>query len=324
MEKSISIIIPVYNAAEYLSRTIQSAVTAAARVPGGVEIIAVDNGSGDASQQILAEWEARYPNLMKVMVCPRRGAAAARNYGVSHSRGYWLQFLDADDVLLEDKLVRHLSLADGADWVVGAYRHIYMDGSTEDSIPHPDLWKGLFYDYRTGHTDSNLISRKALAKVGGWDESQPTNEDLELWYQLLKSGVPTKIDTRICSLYIHHPGPRLSQDDKGTLVRRIRTLFAANEWLIENRTSYWRVNASYFMGAILRSIRQLATYDLNAAEAEYNRFARQARRFQSGGPYQLVSQYTRLYPYLGFRNVERLRLALAGVIPEHLKRILKS
>ncbi len=322
----VSIIIPIFNAQPFLERTMAAALAAGTQVQGGFEIIAVDNGSTDASPHILEAVANQNPNVVRILSCPGRGASIARNYGLAHSKGKWLQFLDADDTLHPDKIAHQLAVAGQADWVVGAYRHLYSDGSTEDSLPHPDLWRGLFYDYRTGCTHSNLIRREALEAIGGWDESLVSNQDPDLCFRLLQARTDYTLDNNVLSYYHHHDSPiRITGSDPALrYVLRLQLLSQARHYLESAQPSYWQLNEGYFLGAILRVLRQLATYDLEAACAGYQKHFLGTNTLDSNLKLELVSQYTRLYPYLGFRNVERLRLALANVIPEELKRILKS
>ena len=230
--------------------------------------------------------------------------------------------MDADDTFQPDKIISQLHMAGTADWVVGGYRHLYPDGTTEDSIPDPDLWKGLFHNFGTGCNHSNLIRRSALVKIGGWREDLTSGQDTDLHFRLLCAGVPTVIDNRILSIYHHHDSAAriTAGDSKEKFWLRLNMLTAARKHLVNTRPEYWHANEAYFLGAILRVIRQVATYDLDAATEAYQ------THFPSDTPRRLeiVGRYTRLYPYLGFRNVERLRLALAGVIPDELKRVLKS
>ena len=322
----VSIIIPAYNAEEVVERSLHSALAAGARVNGQWEIIAIDNASTDGTLDRLHRVESLHPAIIRVAVCHQPGAPAARNLGAQLSKGKWLQFLDADDTLHPDKIAHQLAVAGQADWVVGAYRHLYSDGSTEDSLPHPDLWRGLFYDYRTGCTHSNLIRREALEAIGGWDESLVSNQDPDLCFRLLQARTDYTLDNNVLSYYHHHDSPiRITGSDPALrYVLRLQLLSQARHYLESAQPSYWQLNEGYFLGAILRVLRQLATYDLEAACAGYQKHFLGTNTLDSNLKLELVSQYTRLYPYLGFRNVERLRLALANVIPEELKRILKS
>lgn len=90
----ISIIVPVYNAAAYLRKSLDSIVNQSYR---DIEFIFVDDGSCDDSLAILKEYEAT-DKRVTVLHQENRGAGAARNYGMSVAGGKYLLFLDCDDI----------------------------------------------------------------------------------------------------------------------------------------------------------------------------------------------------------------------------------
>ncbi len=90
----ISIIVPVYNAAAYLRKSLDSIVNQSYR---DIEFIFVDDGSGDDSPAILKEYEAA-DRRVTVFHQENRGAGAARNYGMGAAGGKYLLFLDCDDI----------------------------------------------------------------------------------------------------------------------------------------------------------------------------------------------------------------------------------
>ena len=92
----VSVVIPVYNAAAYLDMCVESVCTQDFR---SIEVILVDDGSTDRSSETLAAWAARDSRVI-VVAHPEnanRGVAASRNLGLSHMRGEYLWFVDADD-----------------------------------------------------------------------------------------------------------------------------------------------------------------------------------------------------------------------------------
>ncbi|MCH5248012.1 MAG: glycosyltransferase [Muribaculaceae bacterium] len=97
----ISIIIPVYNAEKYLSDCIESVLLQ--DYTGELEIIAVNDGSIDKSEQILNRLSHIYPRL-KVISKKNGGPSSARNAGIEQASGDWLLFVDADDLLLPGAL----------------------------------------------------------------------------------------------------------------------------------------------------------------------------------------------------------------------------
>lgn len=115
----ISVIIPTYNCAEYLVRSVSCALH---QTFSDIEVIVVDDGSTDNSQPILAELAAADARL-KVVTTPNRGVAAARNTGLNHASGEYLFFLDADDAIHEDalKTLHGIIETTGADVALGGH-----------------------------------------------------------------------------------------------------------------------------------------------------------------------------------------------------------
>ncbi|WP_116106923.1 glycosyltransferase family 2 protein [Lewinella sp. IMCC34191] len=322
----VSIVIPAYNAGACIERSVSSAIAAGSRVPGRWEVIVVNNRSTDNTWELLQQIAANHPNLIRLANCPQPGASFARNLGTKLSSGKWIQYLDADDEIHPLKIVHQLNLADDAQWVVGAYQNRYLNGRKEDVLPSSDLWKGLYYGFRTGHTISNLLQRTAVDQIGGWNEDLPSNQDPDLHYRLLKAQVPFVLDPVPYSFYNHDNGKDriTNRFPARQYALRLAMLMDANGYLMDDRPGYWADNEPFFLGATLSVIRQLATFDILSAEKAYNETFSASENIRKLPALDIVPQYTRLYPYLGFRNVERLRLALAGVIPAELKRILKS
>jgi glycosyltransferase involved in cell wall biosynthesis len=91
---NVSVIVPVYNTERYLQRCLDSLVQ---QTLEELEIILVDDGSTDASGQILTEYEIKYPKRIKVYTKENGGQATARNLGIQKSSGKYIGFVDSDD-----------------------------------------------------------------------------------------------------------------------------------------------------------------------------------------------------------------------------------
>ena len=89
----VSVIMPVYNAAEFLEQGLDTLLNQTMR---NIEILAVDDGSTDNSVEILNRYAARDPRV-RVLTQQNKFAGAARNLGLEHARGEYLIFLDSDD-----------------------------------------------------------------------------------------------------------------------------------------------------------------------------------------------------------------------------------
>lgn len=105
----LSIIVPVYNTAQYLDKCLHSLVNQNI-CGGGYEIIAVNDGSTDNSLIILEQWARKYPQLIRVYSQPNSGVSAARNLGIENSTGEWIAFCDSDDYVAENSFGKLLNV----------------------------------------------------------------------------------------------------------------------------------------------------------------------------------------------------------------------
>lgn len=104
----VSIIIPVYNVEQYLTKCLDSCFEQSFT---DIEVIAVNDGSSDSSGQILEEYASRESRL-KVLHQINSGVAVARSTGICHAQGEWLMFLDSDDYLPSDSVKKLLTKAE--------------------------------------------------------------------------------------------------------------------------------------------------------------------------------------------------------------------
>lgn len=140
-----SILIPVYNVELYLEECIQSVLT---QTYQDFEIILVDDGSNDQSGEICDWFSAKYPERIISYHLENRGALLARQYGVAHSTGDVLVFLDSDDCLRWDTLeLLHLNFNQQRCDMILFNLSKKADYSTSDS---------LYY-----FNEENIISEKA-------------------------------------------------------------------------------------------------------------------------------------------------------------------
>ena len=102
MKPLVSILIPAFNAQEWITDTLHSAV---AQTWERKEIIVVDDGSTDQTLAIARQFES---DSVRVVTQDNQGAAAARNKAFSLSQGEYIQWLDADDLLAADKIQRQM------------------------------------------------------------------------------------------------------------------------------------------------------------------------------------------------------------------------
>lgn len=125
MDSLISVIVPVYNVAPYLTQCLESIVQQTCH---SLEIILIDDGSTDASGHICDEY-ADKDDRIQVVHQKNAGAAAARNAGLNMATGEFLAFVDSDDWLEEDAFAYMLEelQKEQADIVQCSYREIFIN-----------------------------------------------------------------------------------------------------------------------------------------------------------------------------------------------------
>ncbi len=123
----VSVIVPAYNVAPYVGRTLDSIL---AQTLENLEIVAVDDGSTDGTGAILDRYAGAHPGKIRVLHQENAGVTAARLAGVSAAKGQWIGFVDGDDQIEPDmyeRLVRN-ALEYGADISHCGYRMVFADG----------------------------------------------------------------------------------------------------------------------------------------------------------------------------------------------------
>lgn len=128
-EYDLMIIIPVYNSEKYLDECFLSVLSQ--KTEFSVSITVVDDGSTDASPQLLEKYKA-YPNIT-VIHQENQGSSGARNTALKTIRGKYVMFLDSDDLLLPGAVQSLMEVAYRyhADVVAGGYETFWEDGRTE-------------------------------------------------------------------------------------------------------------------------------------------------------------------------------------------------
>lgn len=192
MSIMFSIVVPAYNAAAYITETLDSV---AAQECQDFELIVTDDGSSDGTGNVVRAWIAAAPHLnARVVAQENRGIGGARNTGVRHATGVFVSFLDADDRWAPEKLAetaRQLSLPSRPDlvchdlWVEGpsGRRRIHCG-------PHR-TFERLLFSGNCLFTSATTVRRSVLAASGGFSEVMDYNgvEDWELWLRLFGANV---------------------------------------------------------------------------------------------------------------------------------------
>ena len=139
MKYKISIVIPVYNAGNYLNECIESIINQTIGFEY-IELILVNDGSTDNSKEIIDDYAQKYSNILAINLGKSHSTGgSARNRGVKHAKGKYLMFVDADDVITNDACEKMYNTitSNNADIVTANYKCMNEDG---------ELWKKAIFD----------------------------------------------------------------------------------------------------------------------------------------------------------------------------------
>jgi glycosyltransferase involved in cell wall biosynthesis len=191
-ESLVSIIIPAYNAAEFMGETLDSVF---AQTYKNWEVIVVNDGSSDTAR--LEQVLKRYPSKLIYTKQENQGAAVARNAGLRAANGELVAFLDADDRWLPAFLEKQINLlkSNNADVVFAdaiLFGDSRLDGRTFMQL-NPltrEVTAENLLGLKVTVLTSTVLARKAVIfEVGLFDVSLRRGQDFDLWLRLAKAGV---------------------------------------------------------------------------------------------------------------------------------------
>ena len=160
----LTIIIPVYNVGNHLSRCLDS-IFVGNTIDGDFEVIAVDDGSSDNSYDILQEYASRHKQL-KIYHQENQGSSVARNKALDAATGKYIMFVDSDDFLTANSIqpvVDYIKEKD-LDLLFFDYTKISSKGEQECRTC-PNLINGKTYSSQLEASKALNISRKAISLI---------------------------------------------------------------------------------------------------------------------------------------------------------------
>lgn len=215
----LSVIVPVYNAADRIENCVHSILTQA---PAETQLVLVDDGSTDGSSGICDQL-AKEDGRIEVIHQPNGGASAARNRGLAEVRGRYLEFVDADDELVPGLYERALPiLEEGGD--VFVFNAANQSGRPGDLLPEGWFDRPMDLPSRPDYylVDSgvfaalyNKIYRTEAVRDLRFDPELQVNEDLLFSLQALRRCKRAYFEPQSFYLY--------NDLQEGSLSRRLRT-----------------------------------------------------------------------------------------------------
>lgn len=319
MSQLVSILIPCYNAERWVAQAIESAL---AQTWPEKEVIVVDDGSRDGSLEVIKSFGDR----IRWETGPNRGGNAARNRLLELARGEWLQYLDADDYLLPDKIEKQMDYVSARPEAVIVFGPMTLEywsekGSRRELLPIPasrDVWVMLTRWFLPG-TGSGIWRKQAIRDAGGWKPDQPCCQEHELYLRLLMAGKQFTICPHNGLIYRQWSEQTVCKRDKSEVHRRRLEIEQRAEDFLKQigeltPVRLWAINQARF------EIARLAWQYDPAFAVEIKRAIRKSQPGFVPGDSAAPAHYRTAYRLFGFSGAEKLatlkrRLLSQGSIP---------
>jgi glycosyltransferase involved in cell wall biosynthesis len=306
MTKLVSVIIPCFNAEKWIAEAIDSCLN---QTYSAIEVIVIDDGSTDDSLDVIK----RYDGKITWESGPNRGGNHARNRGFALSKGDYIQYLDADDYLLPEKLERQVQFLEETafDVVYGDWRHQYHlpngDSYLEDikvTGTQPDLLESLLADWWVSPA-CLLFKRSPITQVGGWDESLKAGQDRDFFLSIVLNGAKVGYQPGCYSIYRRYGNVTVSTSSKTRYLESHQIILEKAERTL---AAEGKLSQSY-RDAMAQSYFMLARGHLEFDPSQYFKLLDKtlalSPNFQASSA-DRTAAYTLAQKLLGFRNLERI------------------
>lgn len=186
VDNLVSVIVPVYNAEDFMRETLDSILSQTYR---DIEIICIDDMSKDSSRDIINDYAKKYDNVVPLLLEENGGVANARNKGIEKARGRYIAFLDSDDIWLEDKIEKQIKFMNENNYsfTFTGYRFIDSESNllntvvkAKKELSYNDLLKHNAISCLTVVIDRYDIDEIHMPKIH--------HEDYACWLSILKKG----------------------------------------------------------------------------------------------------------------------------------------
>ena len=191
----VSIVIPVYNGANYVAEAIESALNQTYK---NIEIIVVNDGSTDKTENIAKS----YGDKIKYYYKDNGGVASALNLGIKESKGEYISWLSHDDIYFENKIERQIKELENIDKDTILYSGYELINDKSEFLGTWEISsKNEYRKFNNGfyaillciiHGCSLLIPKKAFYEVDFFNEDLKCTQDYHLWFKILKYGYKVK------------------------------------------------------------------------------------------------------------------------------------
>ncbi|EIF6290040.1 glycosyltransferase [Clostridium perfringens] len=241
----VSIIIPTYNRADRILKTLKSAINQSYK---NIEIIIIDDNSDDNTEQIVKKYLNDKVHYYKNKV--NLGGAKSRNVGVKKSNGDIIAFLDSDDEWLENKIQLQIEkFLKNKDVGMVYTKYLLINEITGEKIKF-DCEKVFEKDFHSllcqnyiGTTSSICIKKDIFEQIGGFDENLPSCQDWDLYIRIAQVCKIEKVEDICLNYYFHNNS--ITGNSKNTIIGHNIIIKKINSILEKNKLEEEKIIKSY-------------------------------------------------------------------------------
>lgn len=221
-EVLISIVIPAYNYAKTLPRAVNSVLEQLG--DARAELLVIDDGSTDATPQVLEQLQAEHAGCFRALRKPNGGLSSVRNRGIEEARGQYLVFLDADDEMAPGALAAlsgHISSNPGSRLIIGGHWSVFDDGRRVRHAVKPlpatarQRVRGYLLDKTVSLSNGACAMHREVFAPGNYPEHLRNVEDIPVFAQVLARFPCSVLDQPLALIYKH--GDSMRHDLKQSL-----------------------------------------------------------------------------------------------------------
>lgn len=253
-QEVISIVVPVYNAAPFLNRTLSSIQR---QTYENWELLLIDDGSLDDSVKLLEQWKQEQEQKNRICILKNgqnRGAAFSRNQGIRAARGRYLVYLDADDYWEAEKLEKQYRFMQERNCAFSftGYEFADREGNRNGKVVH--VPEQISYQEALSNTIISTITvmfdRTRIPEELLLMPEDCRREDTATWWKILKNGFLAYGLDEALSVYCRHKGSHSSN--------KIKAVFGTYRMYREQEklgfVKTMRYMGRYLLGAMKRRI----------------------------------------------------------------------
>ncbi len=331
----VTVLLPVYNAAEFLREAIDSILS---QTFSDFELLIINDGSTDSSAQIIASFADK---RIRVLNNERNiGIIATLNRGIEEARGEYIARMDADDISFPERLSKQVQALDSDPHisVISCFvDFINVDGRVT-GVWNTDRTTVSEKEIRTMMMRTNCIAhpgvmmRREIALKFLYNSQQKGTEDWDLWMRMLASGFKIAKLPEVLLHYRIHPGS-ISGKDKASEILEIRLIRSKRKFLFAQFLKL-KING-FFFGVMLSLTKNRARH---VVSNKLPHWGRDTKRFLTSMPWRVIAERNEfrkkieaysgrhffIFPYTHVGGAEKVHAAIVEAIKAHKPLVIFS